>query len=216
LPSDKHHSDRLKEDSDMPVQCYDIFFSGKTVEGADPTEVKQELARIFNTRSEQLEYLFSGSSVKVKSGVDQETAIKYRVAFRNAGALVEIQSADSVADTPRQAAAAAPPVERQSEAKMTLLPPRSGSLIDCAPAVTPAPLPDISALSLASPGAVLDETPPPPPRGIDTSGLELAPANTGTLEECQIKREAAELPDISRLAIVEDDDLPPNPSRPET
>jgi hypothetical protein len=63
---------------------------------------------------------------------------------------------------------------------------------------------------------MLDETPPPPPRGIDTSGLELAPANSGTLEECQIKKEAVELPDISRLAIVENDDLPPNPSRPET
>jgi len=186
----------------MPAQYYDIFFSGKTVDGADLAEVKQNLDRIFNTGSEQLEHLFSGNSVKVKGSVDQETAIKYRVAFRNAGALVDIQSADPVADPAKTAPSAAP--QNQRKEIMTLLPPRAGSLIDCAPAIRPAPLPDISKLSLASPGALLDETPPPQARSIDTSNLELAPANTGTLEDCQIIKEPAVLPDISQLSIAED------------
>jgi len=186
----------------MPVQCYDIFFSGKTVEGADLAAVKQNLARIFNTGSEQLEYLFSGNSVKVKAGVDQETAIKYRVAFRNAGALVEIQSADPVAEPAKTTPSSAP--QNQSQEMMTLLPPRTGSLIDCAPVIRPAPLPDISDLSLANPGTLLDETPPPQARPIDTSNLELAPANSGTLEDYQIIKEPAVLPDISQLSIAED------------
>lgn len=188
----------------MPAQYYDIFFSGNTVEGADLAEVKQNLARIFNTGSEQLEYLFSGNSVKVKGGVDQETAIKYRVAFRDAGALVEIQSAHPAADLEKTVA----PGSRvdQTQERMTLLPPRTGSLIDYAPVIPPAPLPDISKLSLASPGTLLDETPPPQARSIDTGDLELAPANSGTLEDYQIIKEPAVLPDISQLSIAEDRD----------
>lgn len=185
----------------MPTQCYDIFFSGKTVEGADPGEVRRNIAKMFNAGDEQLEYLFSGNAVKVKSAVDQETAIKYRVAFRNAGALVEIQSTDPVATPTNQAPASTTPPPGQ----MTLLPANTGSLIDCAPQIQPAPLPDISELTLARPGTLLDETSPPPPSSIDTSGLELTPANTGTLEDCQIHKEPAVLPDISRLSIVEQD-----------
>lgn len=104
----------------MLAQCYDIFFSGRTVEGADPATVKRNLAKTFNMGSEQLEYLFAGNSVKVKGGVDQETAIKYRVAFRNAGALVEIQSADPVADSGN--VAPPPPLPGQNPEEMTLLP----------------------------------------------------------------------------------------------
>lgn len=186
----------------MLAQCYDIFFSGRTVEGADPATVKRNLAKTFNMGSEQLEYLFAGNSVKVKGGVDQETAIKYRVAFRNAGALVEIQSADPVADSGN--VAPPPPSPGQNPEELTLLPPRTGSLIDCAPAIQAAPLPDISGLSLANPGALLDEAPTPVARPIDTSNLELAPANSGSLEEYQIKKQPAKLPDISQLSILED------------
>jgi len=187
----------------MPTQCYDIFFSGKTVEGTDPAEVKENLGKIFNMGNEQLEYLFAGNSVKVKGGVDQETAIRYRVAFRDAGALVEIQSADPVTDSAHTTPSVTP--ENQTLGKMALLPPRTGSLIDCAPKIQPAPLPDISELSLASPGTLLDESPSPEARPmIDTGNLELAPANTGTLEDCQTRKEPAILPDISQLSIAED------------
>ncbi|WP_428603325.1 hypothetical protein [Sedimenticola sp.] len=189
----------------MPQQLYNIFFSGKTVEGADLVKVKQNLAKIFNTGSEQLEYLFSGKSVKVKNGVDQETAIKYRVAFRNAGALVEIQSADPISKpSPTTNETQQNRQQPTDDAGMTLLPARTGSLIDCAPIVQPAPLPDISDLSLASPEKPLDESTPPPPLQIDISNLELSPAKTGTLEDCQIKRQPVKLPDISQLAIAED------------
>lgn len=41
-------------------------------------------------------------------------------------------------------------------------------------------------------------------RPIDTSNLELAPANSGSLEEYQIKKQPAKLPDISQLSILED------------
>lgn len=178
----------------MPAQTYDIFFSGRILEGASLDEVKVKIGKLFNTSGDQLEQLFSGEQLKIKNGVDQETAVKYRVAFRNAGALVEIRSADTPASETADA---------NTDKGMVLLPPNTGSLIDCAPRVEPAPVPDISDLSLASPGTVLDETPEPPAADIDTSELQLSPANTGTLEDCQVPKEPAPLPDISQLKLVE-------------
>jgi hypothetical protein len=89
---------------------------------------------------------------------------------------------------------------------MTLLPPNTGSLIDCAPTIEPADIPNTDYLTLANSGAVLDESPTPSPVDIDISELTLAPANSGTLEEYQIKKQAAPLPDISQLRIVESND----------
>jgi len=186
----------------MPAQTYDIFFSGRILDGASPDEVKARIGKLFNTSGDQLEQLFSGEQLKIKNGVDQETAIKYRVAFRNAGALVEIRTADARAGEP-EGNKETRPAEAAADQGMVLLPPKTGSLIDCAPRVEPAPLPDISDLSLASPGAVLDETPEPPAADIDTSQFQLTPANSGTLEDCQTPKEPAPLPDISRLKLVE-------------
>lgn len=183
----------------MPAQTYDIFFSGRILEGASRDEVKARIGKLFNTSGDQLEQLFSGEPMKIKNAVDQETAIKYRVAFRNAGALVEIRSTDAGTGKPQDAQ----PAEATADEGMVLLPPNTGSLIDCATPVEPATIPDISDLSLASPGTVLDETPAPPAADIDTSELHLTPANTGTLEDCQVAKKPAPLPDISQLKLVE-------------
>jgi hypothetical protein len=186
----------------MPVQRYDIYFSGKIIDDADLTTVKQKIAKLFNADGEQLDYLFSGASVKIKNNVDQDTAIKYRVAFRDAGALVEIRSADPIA----AAAKSSSGTTSHPDVAMTLLPPNTGSLIDCAPTIKSAEIPNTDYLTLASSGTVLDESSSPPPLVIDTSELTLAPANSGTLEEYQIKKQPAPLPDISQLRIVESND----------
>jgi hypothetical protein len=189
----------------MPMQRYDIYFSGKIIEDANLTTVKQKIAKLFNASGEQLDYLFSGASVKIKNNVDQDTAIKYRVAFKDAGALVEIRSADPI-DAAQPEATANNQSQSHSETAMTLLPPNTGSLIDCAPTIEPAETPNTDYLTLANSGAVLDESPTPAPVDIDTSELTLAPANSGTLEEYQAKKEPAPLPDISQLRIVESGD----------
>lgn len=183
----------------MPAQTYDIFFSGRILEERSLEEVKTKVGKLFNTSGEQLDYLFSGEPVKIKNSVDQDTAIKYRVAFRNAGALVEIRSARLEAPETSHN----PEQTETEEGGMVLLPANSGSLIDCALPVESAPIPDISGLSLAGPGTTLDETAPPPAAEIDTSELQLSPANTGTLEDCQRPKTPAPLPDISRLKLVD-------------
>jgi len=170
----------------MVEELYDILFAGKTLPDEDPLEVRRKVGALFKAEGEALDRLFSGTSVRVKAGVDQDTAIKYRVAFRNAGALVEIQPSNQ-----------ADPVSQT----LTLLPPNMGSLIDCAPSVEALPLPDISDYTLSPEGATLDETLPVSPPTIDTSGLSLGPVDSGSLEEFHNSAEPAPIPDTQHLQL---------------
>ena len=90
---------------------------------------------------------------------------------------------------------------RESTGELTLLPPNTGSLIDCAKEITPQQIPDISSITLASPGSVIDESPDPEPVEIDTGELSVAPAKSGTLEDCKKEKEPYPIPDISHLDI---------------
>lgn len=213
----------------MSEPLYDIFFSGQIMQGRDPAEVRENIARIFKASPKQLEFLFSGSHAMVKQGLDQEAAVKYRVAFRDAGALVDVVPAGE------QPATKEPQTETRSSIQpadqITLLPantgslidcaktvepaplpeisgismaPTGGSLIDCAKIVEPVPLPDISVLSMAPTGSNIDEIETAPPADIDTSALSLNPPNTGSLEECHVEPPVAEIPDISQLKLESD------------
>jgi len=235
----------------MSTDTFDIFFSGQIMEGQNETEVRKKVGHIFKANEKQLERLFSGQAIKIKSGVDLDNAVKYRVAFRNAGALIDIKpttAANPKTEAQPQAASSQPsetstqpqgtagqplasaepqPAEKD---EIELLPPQTGSLIDCAAEVIPAAIPNIDGLNFddtdepldkteppppanidtqnltlnpASLETVLDETEPPPPANIDTSSMELNPANTGSLEDCQQAVEPAEIPDISALEMVE-------------
>jgi hypothetical protein len=88
---------------------------------------------------------------------------------------------------------------------MTLAPPRTGSLEDCAPDIHPAEVPDISDLHLAP-----ESEPLAPPSAISTpeidiSELQLYPANTGDLQDCQTEPTPLPLPDISDLKLLDPD-----------
>ncbi|MFC1683970.1 hypothetical protein ACFL0R_00655 [Pseudomonadota bacterium] len=204
----------------MPIDLYDIFFSGTIMEGHNEAEVKTKVGRIFKAEGARLERLFSGQPIRVKAGVDLDTAVKYRVTFRDAGALVDIKPSDAPADTgtqTTQSSSSQPPPQpaesHTSTDEISLLPPRTGSLEDCAEKVAPAPLPDISGLSMDRPGITLDETEPPPPVEINTEGLSDV---IGSLEDCQQPVEPAELPDISGITmeqpgIILDETEPPPP-----
>jgi hypothetical protein len=188
------------EENFMPRQTYDVIFSGKLMEGVSPEKAKLQISNIFKTDNSQLNQLFSGKAVTIKSDVDEETAAKYRVAFREAGALIEIKPSASPSNSSGKTSPSQPSTEKTSD-ELTLLPPNTGSLIDCAKKVTPQPIPDISNISLASPGTVLDETSPPKPPEIDTSSLSADPPNSGTLEDCKKQVEPFPIPDISHLDI---------------
>jgi len=193
---------------------FDIFFAGKLTPDADPSEAREAVGKLFKLQGQALEKLFSGTPVRIKKAVDVETANRYRKAFRNAGALIDIvphQAASVENAAPEQAMAppattAQPPAEKtvpaaDTSADMTLLPANTGSLEDCAPQVEARQIPDIGWMNLDMPGIDLDETPPAPAKQVDTSALSLSDANTGSLEDCREDKPAREIPDISGMTM---------------
>lgn len=178
----------------MPDDRFDVFFSGICLPGQDPAEVRERVRRSFKASDAQLALLFSGQPVPVKKGLDMEAAGKYRAAFREMGALVTIRRASGTGEAPRHA------TPSQAIADMTLLPPRTGSLEVFAPAVTPAVIPDISAIHMADSRRPLDETPLPPPLVVDTSGLSVA-SGEWSLADCVVTAPPQTIPDIGYLTL---------------
>lgn len=167
------------------MQSFDVYFLGETLPETDPTAVRQGVAHLFKVQESAVERLFSGKPVRVKQGLDAESASRYRAAFREIGALVQIVPTGSAPPQPKE-------LPTSAGGKATAQPESTGPTIDT------------SGVSLAEPGAILDHTPPPPAAEIDTSALEALPANTGSLEDCQVEKPHRTIPDISHLRLVDD------------
>ncbi len=240
-------------------ETFDVYFSGALLKESDPDQVKRKLGAMFKLEGERLERLFHGKPVAIKHGIDMDRAIKFRVAFRDAGALVDIVPAGDPPPQPKPV----PPAATREPSRPTPSPtsPTQGDglslaaqgplelpegespppipvpdydlskasgfdLSDCAPEITPQPLPDISDLDLNQPGTQLDDTPAPEPLSIDTTELDLDapgvtliaaqpqptpdintddlslnPPNSGTLEDVAKPVEAAEIPNIDHLDL---------------
>ncbi len=173
----------------MSFEQYDIFFSGQLIDGSDEAVARSKLAALFKLPLERVEHLFSGKPVAVKRGVDMDTAVKYRTAFRDAGALIEIKpitdtatvGAASIPDVPPTPAPMAAPSEASEQAQpasssdLSLSPANTGTLEGFAPKVVPVEIGDISQISMAAVGSTIDESEPPPPLEIDTSALSIEP-----------------------------------------
>ena len=175
----------------MTDELFDIFFSGKILGDNDPEIVKNKVGEAFNANSAVLEQLFSGNPVKIKKSVDMDTAIKYRVKFRDIGAIVDIRPSGQTAPAASPAAVEKPAPATQTPSASAPPPPSAES--------QPAPVSLDS--SLAAPGAVIDETPDVPPAQIATDQFELGQANQGSLEEFAEHVEPAVIPDISSLDV---------------
>lgn len=191
----------------MPEERFDIFFSGKLIDEQEAAQARERIRKLFNASDAQLERLFSGKPVAVKKAVDLDSATRYRLAFRKAGALIDIR--------PSSASAAQAATQRATnKVGLTLEPPNSGSLETFAPIVQAQALPDISGLRLEAPGAPIDTTPAPQKAHIANEQFNLVQDSNWSLEDCQ--PESLPLPerDISHLDLATADDeshIPPPP-----
>jgi len=183
----------------MADSLFDLYFSGKISKGEELEQVRLKVSRIFSADNETLDRLFSGKPVRIKSGVDQDTAIRYRVALRDAGALLDIRPQRTTSET------ALSPTETERKTTLSVLPPNTGDLTDCAVPVDPFPLPDISNIILAPAGVDIDESDLVPPQNFNTDGLTLAAPNTGSLEDCRPPVEAKPIPDINHIELIQDE-----------
>ncbi len=180
----------------MADATFDVVFQGQLIAGADPAQVRANLAKLFKAEPARIEALFSGSTV-IKKAVDDVTARHYQAALAKAGAAVTLV-ATPVAVTPPIAGAVKPaaPAVPQPVTPMTIAEPGvilieptvvtpanfdttsytlaevGATLVE--PLVISAPQYDLSALTLDPPGTTLVEPSPVPPANIDTSGLSLA------------------------------------------
>lgn len=96
----------------MSGEKYDLVFKGEAVKGVSVDTAKQNLAKLFKLSELKVESLFTGKPVTLKRGLDLDTANKYRVAIKKAGARVNLveqkgasAAAASVASTSKASAA---------------------------------------------------------------------------------------------------------------
>lgn len=171
------------------MHSFDVYFLGEMLTDTDPAAVRRSVAQLFKVSEDAVERLFSGKPLRVKQGVDAEAASRYRAAFRDAGALVQIVPSGDP-----------PPAARPSATQPADVSPGVPEQIPAAPQ----PAAGGAGFSLAEPGATIDLTSPPPPAAIDTSALSVQPANTGSLEDCKVEKPPRPIPDISHLKIVDD------------
>lgn len=91
----------------MNDELYDLVFKGELVAGFELTLVKKNLQQLFRINEQQVESLFSGAAVPLKKRLDADTANKYRVAMKKAGAKINVVQSQAPATKPEPAKATA-------------------------------------------------------------------------------------------------------------
>jgi hypothetical protein len=190
------------------MALYDIYFAGEIVKGAELAKVKPQVGKLFKVNAAQLEKLFSGKPVRIKAGIDEDTASKYRAALRKVGAVIEIRE---------KAEAKAQPAPKPNRATFQTddSPPPQAKPAQATPSAPSAPggleaiseygeleeLPESRAHSVAAPSGTLD--------------LDVLPPRTGSLEEFAEEEVPLPLPDIDDIPLGDTgeilDQTPPPP-----
>ncbi len=140
---------------------YRLVFRGEVLEGQHKAVVKQRLGAALKVEGERLDAMFTGKAVTIRKDADTDTAARFQIAFKRAGARLRVMPvADELEQIPESVSNPAPaqqPAAKQSVAKndgaFKLAPP--GALMaDPAP---PARQPemDLSQFTLAAAGTVL-------------------------------------------------------------
>ena len=73
---------------------YQLFFTGKFVEGFTDTDVKEKLISFFKGDEKKVEMLLSGRPILIKKGAAQHTPQNYVNAFKKAGIICEVIAPD--------------------------------------------------------------------------------------------------------------------------
>ncbi|WP_295473609.1 hypothetical protein [uncultured Pseudomonas sp.] len=179
------------------MTLYEIVFSGRLLEGAQPDKVKANLARLFQADEQRMALLFSGRRLVLKNNLDAQAAEKYRSTLERAGALCEVVDMHPRIEEVELAPPPGPSSWLQREK------PAAGRL-EVAPrdvymaAFSAVDAPD---LPLAEVGAALqDPVPPAPAPQLDLSAITLAPPGSDMGEAK--KPAPAPAPDTSHLKIL--------------
>ena len=161
----------------MSEQTFQVIVNGTLTEGAQLDQVKQNIAKLFNTSVGKVEPMFSGRKMAVKKGLDQQTAQKYKAAIIKAGLAAGI--------APMAPATQPQPTEQPATAG------QSGVSLDNA--------------SIAAVGSVMDETPPPAEPDIDISNLDMGSPGETLSQQNQPPEPDIDVSDLTMGEVGEDD-----------
>lgn len=191
---------------------YKVMFGGEVVPGADPAEVKANLAKLFGTSVDKVEPLFAGGRKMIKRGLSEPAALKYRAAFSKAGALAILvdDQGNELAAEPASAPAAEPVPAARPAPEAARPPPQPAPAPNAA-----APAQQVAAAPSESDSGPADEptrtelaeagrAPPP----LAARGLPTAPADMTMAEAGEVLVDStgpASAPDIdtSHLSLSE-------------
>ncbi len=90
----------------MSLAQYELVFYGELAVGANPQQVRQNVAELFKASVEQVERMFSGQRVVIRNKLDADTAQKYVQAMHKRGAVCKIEAMGGATPTPAPSSAA--------------------------------------------------------------------------------------------------------------
>ena len=198
----------------MSEQLFEVAFSGKLMEGANPDEVRAKVGKMFNADEAKIAQLFSGKRIVIKKNIDRATAAKYKTALNRAGAECEVRQMGAAAEKPAAAKSASAPASEKPAAAQSARPAPAPSAAepvdygDVAPPPQTDPLGitgdqiDDLAVSLAPVGSHMQdnyETPDEPE--FDLTGFDLAPV--GADLDTAKKEAPPPPPDTTGLSLEE-------------
>ncbi len=169
----------------MSEDRYDIVFKGEIVKSVDVSTAKQNVGKLFKMQGAKLDALFSGKTIVLKKSLDFDTASKYRVTIKKAGALVDVVAQASANEKPQGAGTKAVFGERASASE----PPPTSASPTSSPKVATASSPATAtqAAAVASAG----------------SGMTIAPAGSDLVEEKDRPHVEAVSVDVSGITLKE-------------
>lgn len=73
------------------MERYQIIFSGNIIEGFDLDEVKKNIAGLYNVDVKEIDTLFTGQPIVLKTGLDYESALEDKENFEKTGAKCHLE-----------------------------------------------------------------------------------------------------------------------------
>ncbi len=137
-----------------PNRRYEVVFRGELLPGFTLEGVKPSLSKLFSAEPEQIQSLFAGKRVVIKTGLDAEAAQKYQTILQKAGLYIEVNPLSAVV-----ASSSTTNAKGKDELPLwTIM--EVGSLIGEPQKMTPQEV-QAPNFTLAEPGADLGELPRP-------------------------------------------------------
>ncbi|VAW89938.1 hypothetical protein MNBD_GAMMA17-2039 [hydrothermal vent metagenome] len=185
----------------MSEQCFQVIINGQLAEGAELSQTRQNMAKLFKAKLEAVEPMFSGKRVSVKKNLDQATAKKYQQAIIKAGLKAGIAPMPNTAPAeqrtttnPATVGIATASIAAVGSTMDDRSPPPAANIdtsaygmdevgitLDETP-LADEPEIDISAFSMDEVGIIIDETPPVQTAEIDVSTISMQETGVDLVE----------------------------------